>query len=104
MLLPATSSAAQSTPTPSASVSATPGWEDQVRAMLARRAAAVLKGDVTTFLETMRDAPDGFRRDRLAWFRRSRALPIGVYRLDFAQDEYGELTRPIDRERHAGHE
>ncbi len=84
--------------------SATPGWQDEVREMLRRRADAVLSGDEQAFLATMRAASTAFRRDRQTWFRRMRALPIGVYRLDFTEDEYGELTRPVDRERYAGRE
>ncbi|MFY9587251.1 MAG: hypothetical protein WAT66_07345 [Actinomycetota bacterium] len=84
--------------------SATRGWQDEVREMLRRRADAVVSGDEAAFMGTMRDAPSGFRSDRQTWFRRSRALPIGVYRLDFAEDEFGEVTRPIDRAHHAGRE
>ena len=84
--------------------SATPGWQDEVREMLGRRAEAVLSGDERTFLATMRAASTAFRRDRQTWFRRIRALPIGVYRLDFVEDEYGELTRAVDRERYSGRE
>jgi hypothetical protein len=99
LVLPISQSPAQ-TPTRSAS----PDWQDEVRAMLRRRAEAVVSGDEATFMATMRDAPNGFRTDRQTWFRRSRALPIGVYRLDFSEDEFGEVTRPIDRAHHAGRE
>ena len=90
------------TATPTAGPSVTPGWEDEVRAMLARRAQAVLKGDEKAFLATMDGAPESFRTDRLTWLRRMRALPLGTYRLDFAQDEFAELTRDADRRRHPG--
>lgn len=90
--------------TPTESPSVTPGWQDEVRDMLRRRAAAVLSGDERTFIDTMRDAPAGFRSDRQNWFRRARALPIGTYRLDFDEDEFGEVTRPVDRENHPGRE
>ena len=83
---------------------ASPGWQDEVREMLRRRGAAVLSGDERAFLATMQEAPDSFRRDRQAWFRRARTLPLGVYRLDFSEDEYGELTRASNRRRHAGQE
>jgi hypothetical protein len=75
-------------------------WQDQVRDLLARRAAAVLAGDVTAFTATMAAAPAAFKKDRLTWLRRMRVLPIGVYRLDFTAEEYGELTRASDRRRH----
>jgi hypothetical protein len=79
-------------------------WQQQVRELLNRRAAAVVSGDQRTFLATMADAPKEFRDDRMTWFRRIRALPIGVYKLDFTEEEYGELTRPSDVRKHAGRE
>ena len=77
-------------------------WEDEVRAMLARRAGAVVSGDERAFAATMYAAPKEFRGDRLTWFRRFRSLPIGVYRLDFTEEEFGDLTRSADRRRHPG--
>ena len=103
-LLAGVSPAPAQTPTPTPIPTTTEGWQDEVREMLRRRAAAVVTGDERTFMATMSDAPAGFRHDRQAWFRRSRALPIGVYRLDFTEDEFGEVTRPIDREHHSGRE
>ena len=79
-------------------------WQDEVRELLNRRGAAVVSGDQRAFEETMADAPEEFRTDRLTWFRRIRTLPIGVYELDFTEEEYGELTRPSDVRRHAGRE
>jgi len=79
-------------------------WQFEVRALLARRAAAVVSGDERAFAATMGAAPQAFRTDRMTWLRRMRVLPIGVYRLDYTQEEYGELTRPIDRRRHPGSE
>lgn len=103
-LLSGVAPAPAQTPIPSAALSATLGWQDEVREMLRRRADAVVSGDERAFMATMRDAPAGFRRDRQAWFRRSRALPIGVYRLEFTEEEFGEVTRSIDRGHHAGRE
>ena len=79
-------------------------WMVEVREMLARRSAAVVSGDERTFAATMDGAPQAFRSDRLTWFRRIRALPIGVYSLDLTQEEYGDLTRPVDQRRHPGAE
>jgi hypothetical protein len=79
-------------------------WPVEVRRMLDRRAAAVLAGDERTFQETMAAAPAAFKRERLTWLRRLRALPLGTYRLDFPQDEYAELTRAADRRRHPKNE
>jgi hypothetical protein len=79
-------------------------WQEEVREMLGRRSAAVMSGDERTFAATMDGAPDSFRRDRLTWFRRIRALPIGVYTLDFNEEEYEDLTRPVDEHRHPGAE
>ena len=83
---------------------ATTSWQQQVREVLDRRAAAVVSGDQRTFLATMADAPKEFRDDRMTWFRRMRTLPIGVYKLDLTEEEYGELTRPSDVRKHAGRE
>jgi hypothetical protein len=79
-------------------------WEDDVRALLQRRAQAVVAGDEAAFTETMAGAPGAFKRDRITWLRRLRALPLGEYRLEFTQDEYAELTREADRARHSGEE
>jgi hypothetical protein len=79
-------------------------WVDEVRDMLKRRSAAVVSGDERAFAATMAGAPQAFRGDRLTWFRRMRALPIGVYSLDLTQEEYGDLTRPVDQRRHPGAE
>jgi hypothetical protein len=79
-------------------------WQDEVRELLARRSSAVVSGDERAFVATMADAPDEFRKGRLTWFRRMRALPIGVYKLDFTEEEYGELTRAGDIRRHPGRE
>jgi hypothetical protein len=91
---------------PGGAVAQTPerAWEDEVRELLARRSAAVVSGDERAFAATMEGAPAAFRTDRITWFRRMRALPIGVYKLDFTGEEYGELTRPADRRRHRGAE
>ena len=79
-------------------------WQVEVRAMLARRAAAVVGDDERTFNATMAGAPAAFRTNRLTWFRRMHVLPIGVYRLDYTGEEYGEVTRAEDRAHYAGHE
>ena len=79
-------------------------WQQEVRDLLARRAAAVVARDERTFIATMAAAPAAFKRDRLTWFRRMGPLPIGVYRLDYTGEEYGELTRAVDRGRHPGEE
>jgi len=77
-------------------------WQDEVRDLLTRRAAAVLTDDERAFSATMADAPDAFRRDRIGWLRRMRVLPIGVYSLDYTGEEYEELTRAVDRAHHPG--
>src|SRR5213593_2929989 len=79
-----------------------PAWVPEVRAMLARRAAAVEKGDEKAFLASVAGASQSFVQKQRDWFTRFRSLPIGVYRLDFTQDEYGELTRASDRDHHGG--
>lgn len=66
--------------------------------MLTARANAVLKGDVAAFRATMEAAPAAFKRERLEWMHRIRTLPLGVYKLDYTQEEYSELTRATDRE------
>ncbi len=99
LLAPVWTGSAQ-TPSPTNSVTA--NWQDEVRAMLATRARAVLEGDEQAFLRTMIGAPGSFRSDRLTWFRRIRALPLGAYSLDFSQAEFSELTREADRRDHAG--
>ena len=80
------------------------GWQDEVTAMLTRRAAAVLAQDTKAFTATMAAAPAAFKRDRLTWLRRMRVLPIGVYRLAFSGEEFEEVTRAADRARYPGHE
>lgn len=77
-------------------------WQDEIRALLARRAAAVRAGDERAFLATMHGASEGFRKDGRTWLRRIRSLPLGTYRLDFTEDEFGDLARPADRQRHPG--
>lgn len=89
-------------PAQSPGPSATPAWEAEVRQLLERRAQAVVSGNEAAFVATMEAAPENFRRDRLEWFRRLRTLPLGDYRLEFTQEEYGELTRASDRQRHNG--
>jgi len=72
--------------------------------MLARRAAAVVHQDETTFAATMAGAPEDFKQNRLTWLRRMRVLPIGTYRLDFTGEEFAEVTRADDRAHYAGKE
>jgi len=98
VVAPAGATAAQTPPSQSI------GWQDEVRAMLGRRAAAVLAQDEKTYSSTMAAAPAAFKRNRLSWLRRMRVLPIGVYRLDFTGDEFGEVTRAADRAHYPGKE
>src|SRR5438309_7855611 len=67
-------------------------WQVEVRELLSRRAAAVASRDERAFVATMAEAPQSFKRDRLTWFRRTKPLPVGVYRLDYTGEELGELT------------
>lgn len=75
-------------------------WEPEVRALLQRRAAAVLKGDEKGFLATMQGAPRTFSDAQLRWFRRFRTLPLASYELAWTQEEFGDLARESDRIEH----
>ena len=79
-------------------------WQDEVRDLLTRRAAAVMSGDEGAFRATMTGASEAFVRERLTSFRRLRSLPVGLYRLDMTQEEYEDLARNADRARHPGSE
>ena len=77
-------------------------WQSQVQAMLMRRAAAVVHGDLTTFAATMRGAPGAFVDARRTWFQRLRTLPLGSYTLTLYQNEFGDLATAADRPRYGG--
>jgi hypothetical protein len=80
----------------------TSAWTDEVMALLEARSQAVIAGNEQAFLATMRGAKADFRNEKLTWYRRMRALPLGHYSLAFDQGEYSELTRQKDREAHSG--
>jgi len=80
----------------------TADWRSEVRALLDARAKAVTDGNEQAFAATMRGAKADFRDEKLTWFRRIRALPLGHYSLVFDQGEYSELTRAADRSEHPG--
>ncbi|HJR19410.1 MAG TPA: hypothetical protein VJ922_06800 [Actinomycetota bacterium] len=91
-------------PLPARTQTSTPSsnWQEEVRSLLNARAKAVTDGNEQAFVATMRGAKAEFREEKVTWFRRLRALPLGHYSLVFDQGEYSELTRAKDLEKYPG--
>lgn len=75
-------------------------WHRDVSELLARRARAVERGDLSAFTATMRGAPRPFVDARAAWFRRLRSLPLAAYRLELFDGGFGDLAADADRRRY----
>jgi hypothetical protein len=86
-----------------ARASAPADWRDEVAALLAARARAVVRGDRSAFTQTMRGASPAFVAGRLRWFDGVRALPLSTYTLTLDDDEYLDLALAL-RHRPAGDE
>lgn len=71
---------------------ASPDATAQIRALLARRAAAVTSGDMRAFDATMALAPAAFRAREDTWFLRMRALPIASYSLAPSARSWSDLA------------
>lgn len=78
------------------------GWQEEVSALLERRAAALLARDEAAFLASARGAPKDFLDAQREWFRRIGSVPLSAYRLELAFDEFGDLARSSDGRRYGG--
>jgi hypothetical protein len=72
-------------------------WRGEVKKLLTERATAVAGGNEAAFMVTVSGATESFRSTQRTWFRRFRTLPIGSYELVWAEDEFGDLARDLDR-------
>ncbi|HVL90147.1 MAG TPA: hypothetical protein VM841_07935 [Actinomycetota bacterium] len=68
-----------------------------IQAMLDERARALRDGDLAAFDRTMAGGEPEFVARERAGFRRLRTLPLGEYRIEIGDEEFGDLARDRDR-------
>lgn len=71
--------------------------DSAIQTLLNERARALREGDLTAFDRTMAGGDPAFVERERAGFRRMRSLPLGDYRLEATEDEFGDLARPGDQ-------
>lgn len=74
--------------------------DEQIQALLNRRAEAVMAKDQTLFLTTVDPNAKEFLAAQSRWFDRIVTLPLAEYTLELAIDENGEFTREKDAGRY----
>lgn len=82
---------------PAAAPAQSPGSIDGIAAMLDQRARAVRDGNLAEFDATMAGGDAEFVTRERTGFRRLRTLPLGDYRLELSDEEFGDLARDQDR-------
>ena len=78
------------------------GTEDDIQELLDRRAAAVMAGDLDSFMETIARDSEHFVRRQRRLFKRMQGVPLASYRLVARTDRLGDLVTEGLRSRYRG--